>query len=373
VAPSEARVSLFRPGVSAAAVEAAATVLASGWIGQGPKVEALEEAIAKRLGVAHCVVVSTGTAALHLALSVLDLPPGGEVVTTPMTWVSTHHAIDYVGCHPVLADIEPHTGNIDPRRVEDRIGDRTVALLVVHYGGYPCDLDAIRAIADRHGLPLVEDAAHAFGATHRGVPIGAAHNLQAFSFGPIKNLTTIHGGAITTGDSAQASRLRTLRTLGVRSDTGQRVRRGEGSYRAGYDIEEVGYRYEMPDVNAAVGLEQLKVLDRENARRAEVAAAYAAELAGVDGIELPRYRDDRSSAHHIYPVLAERRDALASALRVSGVDVGVHYPLNPLVDNLADPIPNARDFAARTITLPMHPFLSDDEVQQVIEAVGAGW
>jgi dTDP-4-amino-4,6-dideoxygalactose transaminase len=289
-----------------------------------------------------------------------------------MTWIATHHAVAYVGCEPVLADVDPATGNVDPASVEDRIGARTAALLVVHHAGYPSDLSELRWLAERHGLPLVEDAAHAFGASYRGEPIGSAPNLQTFSFGPTKNLTTIHVGAVITGDHAQAGRLRRLRTLGVARSTSERLEGARGSsYRTGYDLSEVGFRYDMPDVHAAVGLGQLEVFDAEQGRREQLAARYARALAGTDGIELLRHKDDRVSSSYFYPVLAEERDLLAAALHERGVDTGVHYPLNPLVD--ASTVPRAVDFAQRTLTLPFHPSLSDDDQEAVIDAVRSGW
>ena len=372
-APSTERIAVFRSAVSPAAIEAAAAVLASGWLGQGDETRAFEEALAERIGARHCVAVSSGTAALHLALVALDLPPGGEIVTTPMTWIATHHAIAYAGCRPVLADIDAATGNVDPVALEARIDERTVALMAVHYAGQPCDLDELRGIARRYRLPLVEDAAHAFGATYRDSPIGAADNLQAFSFGPTKNLTTIHGGAITTADPERARRLRALRGLGVRRDTREPRRSDDGDYRVCIELDELGFRYEMSDVHAAIGRAQLHVVDAENRRRAEIARAYREGLAGVAGIALLAEREDRTSAHHMSPVLADRRGELARALRERGVNAGVHYPLNPLVDDPGDTIPRARDFARRTLTLPLHPLLDDAEVQHVIGAVRAGW
>jgi len=367
------RIAVFRSSLSPASIERATRVMESGWLGQGAEVRAFESALAERLGAPNCVAACSGTAALHLALVSLDLPPGTEVVTTAMTWIATHHAIEYVGARPVLADIDPGTGNVDPASVEERVSGRTGALVVVHYSGHPCDLGELVDIADRYGIPLIEDAAQAFGATYRGAPIGSRDNPQTLSFGPTKNLTTIHGGAVLTGDDAQADRLRALRALGQGRGTSERLQRNGSSYRAGYDLGEVGYRYEMPDVHAAVGLGQLEVVDEENERRAAVALAYADRLADVEGIDPMRREADRTSSNHFFPVLVERRDDLAAALNGRGVDTGVHYPLNPLVPARVGTIPNAERFAQRTLTLPLHPSLSDEEVDRVLEAVAAGW
>ena len=352
-------------------MEAAADVLRSGWVGQGPRVAEFEAAFAAYVGARHCVAVSSGTAALHLALRILDPKPASEVITTPLTYLATHYAIDYVGCRPVLADIESATGNVDASEIEQRITPRTAAILVVHYGGYPCDLAAIYALAEDHGVPVVEDCAHATGAAYRGARIGSGSGCHCFSFGPPKNLTAIHGGAITTNDSSIVDRLRALRAMGVSRTAYQRASERASFYRPEYPVTEEGFRYEMSDVNAAIATVQLTRLDAENARRAEIADAYRAGLSGVAGIRTLEYASDRRSSYHMYPVLAERRDALAAKLGDAGIDVGTHYPLNPLVDN--DGVPHAEEFAARTLTLPLHPSLNDAEVRSVIDVVAAGW
>jgi len=370
---TRAPIPVFRSLLSAEAMARAGEVMASGWLGQGAQVKAFENELAARLNARHCVAVSSGTAALHLALAVLDLPPGSEVVTTAMTWIASHHAIEYAGCRPVLADVDPATGNIAPASVEACIGERTSAVLIVHYSGYPCDLTALRGIADLHGLPLIEDAAHAFGATYGGAAIGSAPNLQAFSFGPTKNLTTIFGGAITVDDDAQAQRLRALRGLGLNRNVSDAVLEGRPSYRDCYQLHEIGFRYEMADVHAAVGLGQLAVVDEEDRRRHAIADVYARELTGIGGIELLERRPDRQSANYFFPVLVEAREDLAAALRTRGVEVSVHYPLNPLLSPDRSTILKAESFAAQTLTLPLHPSLTDDELTRVIDGVRSGW
>jgi perosamine synthetase len=365
---------LFRPLISDEAVAAAIGALESGWIGAGPLVERFEEEFAALVGADHCVAVESGTAALHLALHVLDLAPGTEVVTTPLTWVATHHAILYERCVPVLADIDPTTGGIDVPSARARVGDRTGAILVMHYGGYPCDLDALAAVADEAAVPLVEDCAHAVGASYGGRPVGGGANLQCFSFGPTKNLTAADGGAIVTGDAAQAERLRRLRSLGVGRSTSRRMDEDATAYREDYGITELGFRYEMSDLHAAIGLGQLPHLASENARRREIAAVYEEGLSAVPGLELLRQREPgRASAHHLFAVLAEDRRGLAAALRGRGIDTGVHFPPNELVPADPEKVPNALRFAERTLSLPLHPGLDDEDVETVIAAVRAGW
>ena len=341
-------------------------MLRSGWIGSGARVEQFETEFAATVDAEHCVAVSSGTAALHMALRVLDLEPGTEVITTPLTWLATHHTILYERCVPVLADIDPATGNIDPARVAELITERTGAILAVHYGGVPCDLGALRSL----GVPLIEDCAHAVGASFAGQPIGSGENLQCFSFSPTKNLTTADGGAIVTGDDDQAQRLRRLRSLGVRRTIADGIRTGR-SYRDAYELDEPGFRYEMNELHAAIGLAQLPLVAGEVARRREIAAEYRAALQYVAGLEL--LRDHPGSGHHLFVVLAERREELADALQSRGVGTGIHYPVNDLLRTPPGALPLMDRFAARTLSLPLHPSMTDDDVATVVDAVQAGW
>jgi perosamine synthetase len=372
--PQTRRVSLFRTAIGEDAIDAAAAVLRSGWIGSGPIVEQFEGEFADEVEAEHCLAVSSGTAALHLALTVLDLEPGTEVVTTPLTWLSTHHVILYQGCVPVLADVEPTTGNLDPASVAERLSERTGAILAVHYGGYPCDLDALRALAADAGVALIEDCAHAVGAAYGGRPIGSGANLQCFSFSPTKNLTCADGGAVVTGDAGQAERLRRLRSLGIERTAARRMREQGWAYRDRHEILEAGFRYEMNELHAAIGLAQLPRLAEENARRRAVAQAYRAELAGVPGLELlAAETPERRSSHHLFAVLADERERLAAALHARGVEAGVHYPVNELLRTPPGDLPAMDDFSERTLSLPLHPSLDDDDVAAVIAAVREGW
>lgn len=368
------RIPLFRTAIGEDAVEAAAEVLRSGWIGSGPIAEEFEREFGATVDAPYCLAVSCGTAALHLALTVLDLDPGSEVVTTPLTWLSTHHVILYQGCVPVLADVDQATGNLDPASVADKLSARTGAILAVHYGGYPCDLTALRALADQAGAALIEDCAHAVGATYRGRPVGSAANLQCFSFSPTKNLTCADGGAVVTGDPVQAERLRRLRSLGIERTAAQRMRENGFPYRDRHEILEAGFRYEMNELHGAIGLAQLPSLPAENARRRQIAAAYRAELGDVPGLDLLQAdTPERQSAHHLFAVLAEDRERLADALHARGVEVGVHYPVNELLRTAPGVLPQMDRFADRTLSLPLHPSLTDADVAAVIGAVREGW
>jgi perosamine synthetase len=366
------RIPLFRPTIYKEAIEAVNEVLRSGWLGLGPKTQAFEKAFAEYVGAPYCVGLNSCTSALHLGLRLLDLPPGSEVITTPLTFVSTNHVILYEKCKPVFADIQPDTGNLDVKSVSKRITERTRAIILVHYGGYPCDLAEFYTLAGNLGIPIVEDCAHACGATFKGKRIGSLGEIQAFSFHAVKNLTTGDGGALTIRSEENDSRLRKLRWLGIDSDTFQRT--SDRGYNWEYLVTEVGFNYYMNDIKAAIGLAQLRHLDEDNDRRAAVAAQYSRELSNVPGIRLLQHKDDRTSSFCMFCVLAERRDKLADKLRAHGVDVSVHYRRNdqyPMFEE--QDLPNAEYFWRRVISLPMHTQLTDEQVDYVTAVIRKGW
>jgi len=366
------RVSLFRPVICEEAIEAVCNVLRSGWLGLGPKTQAFEKAFADYVGAPCCVGLNSCTSALHLGLHLLNLSSGAEVITTPLTFVSTNHAILYEKCRPVFADIQPETGNLDVQSVAACITERTGAILLVHYGGYPCDLDEFYALARERRIPLIEDCAHACGATYKGKRIGSHGDIHAFSFQAVKNLPMGEGGALTVRSGEHDTRLRRLRCLGLDRDT---FRRSEHqAYHWDYDVTEVGFKYYMNDIHAAIGLAQLLHLDESNARRSAIAAQYRELLSGVPGVRLLQYTDDRTSSFHLFCILAERRDALVEKLRAGGVDVSVHYRRNdhyPMYEE--QDLPNAERFWRRVISLPMQLSLTDGQIEYVAEIIRAGW
>ena len=363
---------LFRPRISEEAIAAAADVLRSGWLGLGPRTREFEESFATYVGSPHCVGLSSCTAAIHLALHILDLSPGAEVITTPITFVSTNHAILYERLEPVFADVDRRTGSLDPVSVRQKITDRTGAILVVHYGGYPADLDELYAIADEHGIAVIEDCAHAAGATYKGKRIGSHGRLHAFSFHAVKNLPMGDGGALTLSSFADDDRVRRLRWLGIDKDTYRRT--GEQGYHWEYDVPEVGFKCHMNDIEAAIGLAQLNLLDRENGRRAEIASLYRQRLEGIPGLTLPPESADRSSSYHLFPVLVERRNDLVDHLRSNGIDAGVHYRRNDEYAMYEKTIlPGAEYFSAHTLSLPMHLDLTDEDVVRIADVISGGW
>jgi perosamine synthetase len=291
------RIPLFRPVIREEAIEAVSEVLRSGWLGLGSKTQAFEKAFASYVGAPYGVGVNSGTSALHLGLHLLNLSPGSEVITTPLTFVSTNHVILYEGCQPVFADIQPDTGNLDADSVSERITERTGAIMLMHYGGYPCDLDEFYTLARDRGIPIIEDCAHACGATYKGKRIGSHGDIHAFSFNAVKNLPMGDGGALTVRSEEHAARLRRLRWLGIDRDTFQRTE--PQVYQWEYDVTEVGFKYQMNDIQAAIGLTQLRHLDEDNARRAEIAAQYRERLANVPGVRMLQYKDNRTSSFHL--------------------------------------------------------------------------
>ena len=361
---------MFRPTVSEEAIAAAAETLRSGWPGPGPLVEQFEVAFAAYVGAAHAVAVSSGTAALHLAFLLLDLEAGAEVITSPITFVGANQVILHAGATPVFADVDPVRGNLDLASVAACVGPRTGAVLVTHLGGTPADLDELHDLADRHGIAVVEDAAHACGSAYRGVRIGGHRGMQAFSFQSTKNLTTVDGGMLCLRSADDAARARRLRWMGIDQDTWSRS--SSTSYRWEYVVSEVGHKYAMNDLNAAIGLAQLPQLESANERRRAIAERYRRGLAGVSGIRVADPLPDRTSATYLAPILTDRRDALFAALGERGIGAGVHFRRNdhhPMFGGERD-LPGAEAYWTRTLSLPVHLGLVDAEVDEVIEAVG---
>jgi perosamine synthetase len=350
-------------------VEAAVMkVLRSGWPGPGPLADQFELAFAEYCDGAYPVALNSCTAALQIALRLLNLEPGSEVVTTPITFVGANEVILHEQLVPVFADVEPATGNICVSSMESRISGRTGALIVMHYGGYPCDLDQVYALAERHGLPVIEDCAHAAGARYKGRRIGSHKGLQAFSFQATKNLSAIDGGLLFCRSAEEASRARRLRWMGIDSSTYSRTMQSTGSN--SYSVSELGYRYAMSDLNAAIALAQLPHLDTGNAIRASIAEHYDAAFSSLDGIKTLAHAEDRVSSNHLYAILTPDRDALAAALRAVGIITGTHYPRNDRYPIFASAdLPGAAVFEEQVLTLPIHLDLDNRDVDRVIAAV----
>ncbi|MCH2662935.1 DegT/DnrJ/EryC1/StrS family aminotransferase, partial [bacterium] len=305
------------------------------------------------------------------ALKVIGVE-GREGVTTAQTFVSTNHAILQNGGTPVFADIEGTTLNISPESIAHRVNDKTAAIMVVHHGGHPCDMDPIMGIANEKGIPVIEDAAHAAGARYKGRMAGALGTIGCFSFHALKNMSTGDGGMLTTDDESVAERVRNVRWMGITRSTYDRFRKNGRARAWEYDVDEVGYKFHMNDLNAAIGIVQLGKLESTNAARREVAVQYRSAFEDVEWIEMLGEKDYAQSANHAFVVLAEDRDRLIEHLAEKGIDGGVHYRPNHLY-SVYEPyrrdLPVTESLWTKMVTLPMYPSMSNDEVLQVIEAV----
>jgi dTDP-4-amino-4,6-dideoxygalactose transaminase len=352
--------------------------LQSPWITTGPKTHRFEEEFRDFLGGPGALAVNSCTAALHTALVALGIGPGDEVITTTMTFVATVNVIEHVGARPVLVDVEPDTLNLDPSAVEAAITPRTRAIIAVHFAGHPAELDELRALASAHDLTLIEDAAHALPAHYRGRLIGATSNPVAFSFYATKNLTTAEGGMLTAhGEFLEHARVIALH--GMTRDAWNRYERG-GSWR--YDVTSPGFKYNMTDVQASLGLWQLRKLRGFHARRAAVAAQYSAAFAEEEALEVPVARPHVGHAWHLYVLrlreeaLEIGRDEFIDLLRERNIGASVHFiPVHrhryyrQKYGFAPDDFPTASAAFERMLSLPLHPRLSDENVGDVIGVV----
>jgi len=352
--------------------------LRSPWITTGPKTHQFEREFAAYLDAPAAVAVNSCTAGLHTALVALGLGPGDEVVTTPLTFTATVNVVEHVGARPVLADVRPDTLNLDPDRVAAALTRRTRAIIAVHYAGHPVDLDALRALAAPRGITLIEDAAHALPAAYRGVPVGHGPNPVAFSFYATKNLTTGEGGMLT-GDADLVDRARIISLHGMSRDAWKRYA-ARGSWR--YEVQLPGFKYNMTDIQAAIGLCQLRKLDGFHRRRGEIAARYTAAFAADDALEPPVTHAHVQHAWHLYVLrlrpgaLRIDRDRFLDELGERGIGGSVHFlPIHqhPYYRDKYGYLPGALPVAyangRRLLSLPLHPRLTDGDVEDVIDAV----
>ncbi|HMP74769.1 MAG TPA: UDP-4-amino-4,6-dideoxy-N-acetyl-beta-L-altrosamine transaminase [Kiritimatiellia bacterium] len=379
-------------------VEAVSAALQSDFLTQGPSVDAFERAFAARVGAAHAVAVNSGTAALHASMAALGFGPGDEVIVPPITFTATVNCALFVGATPVFADTTPD-GHIDPRQIESKITAKTKAVIAVDYAGWPCDYERILALCDRHGLVLICDACHALGATWNGMPIGSIGRLNCFSFHPVKHIATGEGGMITTDDPLLAEKMRMFRTHGITKDAARfKGLDSDGAVLSPisdlgpwhYEMQALGFNYRMPDLNAALGISQLRKLDRFIARRRAIARRYSEALAGIPHVELPvsdvqvRGCAPYAAVHafHLFPLLIDfralgkSRTLVMEELRARGVGAQVHYIpvcLQPYYRErfgfVPGQFPAAESFFARELSIPMFPTLRDDEVERVIRAL----
>nr|WGD93331.1 DegT/DnrJ/EryC1/StrS family aminotransferase [Bacillus subtilis] len=354
--------------------------LESGWLSKGPKVQQFEKEFAAFVGAKHAVAVNSCTAPLFLALKAKGIGPGDEVITSPLTFSSTANTIIHTGATPVFADIDQNTLNIDPVNLEAAVTPRTKAVVPVHFGGQSCDMDAILAIAQNHGLFVLEDAAHAVYTTYKQRMIGSIGDATAFSFYATKNLATGEGGMLTTDDEELADKIRVLSLHGMSKAAWNRYSSNGGWY---YEVESPGYKMNMFDLQAALGLHQLKRLDDMQKRREEIAGRYQTAFQQISGLITPFVHDDGRHAWHLYVLQVDDKKAgvtraeMITALKdkynigtsVHFIPVHIHPYYQKQFGYKEADFPNAMNYYKRTLSLPLYPSMSDDDVDDVIEAV----
>lgn len=369
------------PRIEEDEIDEVVSCLRSGWIGTGPRVAEFERRFAAYTGALHAVAVNSCTAALHLSILAAGVGPGDEVITTPLTFCASVNAILHAGATPVLADVDPASMNIDPRCVREKITPRTKAVLPVHFAGRACDMDALCALCEEYNLGLIEDCAHAIETEYHGRKAGCFGDFGCFSFYVTKNVITGEGGLILARSPEHAARLKVLALHGMSSDAWKRF--GDEGYKH-YLVTEAGFKYNMMDLQAALGLKQLEKVEKYWLRRREIWERYLRELADLP-IVLPSAVEKKTRhAFHLFTVRVDAaraglsRDAFLSAMTARKIGVGVHYlsiPEHPYYQQRfgwsPDETPHARDIGRQTVSLPLSAKLSDEDVSDVIEAVRA--
>jgi dTDP-4-amino-4,6-dideoxygalactose transaminase len=367
-----------RPHLGAEEEQAVIEVLRSGWLGTGPRTRRFEERFAVFVGSAHAVAVGSCTAGLHLVLRALGVGAGDQVVTSPLTFAATANAILQVGAIPVFADVLPRRLTLDPAAVRGVLNRRVRAIVAVHLAGWPCDMDGLNALAAAAGVPVIEDASHALGATYRGRAAGVLGEAAVFSFYATKNITTGEGGMITTDNVGLVPQLRRERLHGMDLDASHRA----GTDFAHWEAVSMGWKYNLTDLQAALGLVQLDKLPVFLARRRQLDARYRERLRTLESLDALEGPQGAEGAAHLFPVLLRPgalrigRDAMLKALLAENIGVGVHFRALPLhrhfretVPTRPETVPVAMDASERLLSLPLYPGMSDRDQDDVVEAL----
>ena len=377
------QISYGRQYVDTSDIDAVAKVLESAWITQGPRIDQFEKSLAAFCGAEYAVAVSSGTAALHLASLAAGLRKGDEAITTPITFLATANSIIYAGAKPIFADIEHETANIDPERIKEKITKKTKAVLPVHFAGLPCNMVKIEKIARENGLRVIEDASHALGAEYKSagkwVKVGSCDNsdMTAFSFHPVKHITTGEGGAITTNNIAYYNHLRALRNHGIYKNR-KMLKRGQWYY----EMRELGFNYRMTDLQAALGISQLRKLRGFLRRRREIASIYDKAFENIDGIKIIRAKKNLRHAYHLYVLKIDYkkfgidRTGFFSHLNKDGISPQVHYiPLyrQPYYKKMYKKglagFGMSEAYYREAVSIPLYPSMSMADVRRVIDVI----
>tara|TARA_B100001250_G_C19816984_1_gene799085 strand:- start:8784 stop:9929 length:1146 start_codon:yes stop_codon:yes gene_type:complete len=353
--------------------------LKSGWLGTGPKAKLFEENFSKYKGVINSIALNSATAGLHLSCSALNLNPGDEVITTAMTFCATVNTIIHAGAKPVLVDIDPLTWNIDPEQIESKINKNTKAIVPVHFAGRPCKMDQIMDIAENYDLYVIEDCAHAIETEFKGKKAGTIGDYGVFSFYATKNLAVGEGGMVIGKDKEKMSRIKTLALHGMSKDAWNRF--SDDGYKH-YKVIEAGYKYNMPDITAAIGIHQLKKVEKFSIQREKIWNLYNNEFKDLP-IELPATVEPNTRhAYHLYNICIDKnkcnvdRDSFLNLMNNNKIGVGVHYesiPTHPFYMkkfgwNPLD-FPNSNKFGSQTASIPLSPYLSDNNLDKIISVV----
>lgn len=369
------------PALGEEEIQEVLACLRSGWIGTGPRVARFEKQFATYKGVNSAVALNSCTAALHLSLLMLDLKPGDEVITTPMTFCATVNAIIHAGGTPVLADINPNTFNINPQEIKNSITPRTKAIVPVHFAGRSCDMDPIMDLAKSHGLFVIEDCAHAIETEYKGQKVGTIGDLGCFSFYVTKNVVTGEGGMVLAKSPEILNRLKVLGLHGMNKDAWKRF--GDDGYKH-YQVTEIGFKYNMTDMQAALGIHQIEKVEKHWERRRDIWKRYMEAFAGLP-VSLPAEPEpDTRHAFHLFTLLIDvnitgiSRDSFLNEMNSRHLGVGVHYVClaeHPVYQHRfgwrPTDFPHAHRVGQQTVSLPISAKLTDAEVAEVIEAVRA--
>ena len=353
--------------------------LKSGWLGTGPKAKLFEENFSKYKGVDSSIALNSATAGLHLSCYSLNLNPGDEVITTAMTFCATVNTIIHAGAKPVLVDIDPLTWNIDPNQIESKINKKTKAIVPVHFAGRPCKMDQIMDIAENHDLSVIEDCAHAIETEFKGKKAGTFGDYGVFSFYATKNLAVGEGGMVIGKDKKKMSRIKTLALHGMSKDAWNRF--SDDGYKH-YKVTEAGYKYNMPDISAAIGIHQLKKVEKFSIKREKIWNLYNNEFKNLP-IELPApVETNTRHAYHLYNICVDKnkcnidRDSFLNLMNSNKIGVGVHYesiPTHPFYKNKfgwnLNDFPNSNKFGSQTVSIPLSPYLSENNLDKIISVV----